>query len=322
MRAKLARAALKFFSPMTQQETLAVLGRQPSTQATTPLGGFDFLQYLEKTGDLPDAMKYANVVRQLLETMARTGWLMIMGPSGNVMMPTTYYYLKENTAVEQKGLFTLSNALGIDFLHSLIAPNLVHLSGVNAHGDEHGGTGMLIAPNVVLTCAHVIRDMTLYPKQEVDHAELTVKDVKSHPNIDVGLVYFDQHAAYSTYALPCVDPQVGMDVAIFGYPKIPYAKHAPLTMQKGEVTCGEVLCFDGTRVFLFSAIARPGNSGGPILSADGRFLGIVTEDLMYKDSESPEKYFHPHFAGIPTSEVVKAISDMDASISLPVEDYQ
>lgn len=109
MRAKLARSALKFFSPMTQQETLPVLGRQPNPQGTAPLGGFDFLRYLENSRELPEAMKYANVIRQLLETMASTGWLMQMGPSGNALMPMSYYYLKENTTIEQKGLFTLQH---------------------------------------------------------------------------------------------------------------------------------------------------------------------------------------------------------------------
>lgn len=322
LRRKIALSALTFFSPTTQEETFQVLDRPYPGGTIVPLDGFDFLTYLERKGELPEAMRYLHVVRQLLESMVRAGWLMHMAPSGNAIMPMTYYYLKENTNIEKKSFFTLANVLGLDFLYSLMAPNLVHILGKNKHGDEHGGTGMLIAPNVILSCAHVLRDLTLFPTQEVGGQKVGVRSPKCHTNIDIGLLYLDHPVHFSTAGLPFIEPQVGMDIAIFGYPKIPQVRQAPITLQKGEVTCSNIARYDGSIIFLFSAIARPGNSGGPILSADGRFLGIVTEDLIYEGIESPEKYFQPHFAGTPTSEVAKAVHDLDPSISLPIEDYQ
>lgn len=54
-------------------------------------------------------------------------------------------------------------------------------------------------------------------------------------------------------------------------------------MQGGEVSVEHVTSFYGEELFLFSAIARPGNSGGPILSEDGHVVGIVTKELSEND---------------------------------------
>jgi hypothetical protein len=40
-------------------------------------------------------------------------------------------------------------------------------------------------------------------------------------------------------------------------------------------------------MFLYSAIARPGNSGGPIIAHDGRVIGIVVQDSMATSSTDP-----------------------------------
>jgi S1-C subfamily serine protease len=75
---------------------------------------------------------------------------------------------------------------------------------------------------------------------------------------------------------------------------------------------------DGHEVFLYSAIARPGNSGGPIVSETGHVVGIVTEEL----TQSSATFEMPFHAGIRTTELVRALSDLDTSLTLPVEDYE
>lgn len=86
--------------------------------------------------------------------------------------------------------------------------------------------------------------------------------------------------------------------------------------------------------FLTSAIARPANSGGPIVANDGRVIGLVVENARYgltsasagdlgpgsgpdpargqsdteldsADADSP-----PFYRGIPGSQVVRAIEEL------------
>ena len=50
-------------------------------------------------------------------------------------------------------------------------------------------------------------------------------------------------------------------------------------MQSGAVTSEAVTSLGGESLFLYSAIARPGNSGGPVLSQHGYVVGLCTEDV-------------------------------------------
>ena len=88
-------------------------------------------------------------------------------------------------------------------------------------------------------------------------------------------------------------------------------------MHRGEVTVPWLKTFHGHNLFLYSAIARPGNSGGPIVGENGAVVGIVTEEL-YEDSS---KSGLPFYAGVPTTEIVRAIKDICPTVELPVEDY-
>jgi len=73
----------------------------------------------------------------------------------------------------------------------------------------------------------------------------------------------------------------------------------------------------GDKVFFFSAVARPGNSGGPIVMIDGHIIGIVSRDFSSSDETSL-----PFHAGVPTSEIVKALQEFDENIVLPLETYK
>lgn len=326
-RISIALAALEFFSGMNQDKVLKIIGKTSPVGTTLPLSSTDFPDFLEKKGVLRDPIRYMYSIRVLLESLANAGLLLDMGGGGsNVMLSKKYFYLKEFTKIQAKGVFSLSRALGIDFLYELIRSNILHITGVTSLGDVHAGSGLVVADNVILTCAHVINDMAVDSKQTFFETPYQVIDMRPHPTIDVGLIYVDgPPLPHNTMGMPFVSPVIGKELVILGYPKIPYAAHAPLTMQRGEVTCDELMTLHGEKVFLFSASARPGNSGGPILSVDGEFLGLVTKDLTYQLGASDQPSggaFSPHFAGVPTAEVAGAVRDLDPGLYLPIEDYQ
>lgn len=86
-------------------------------------------------------------------------------------------------------------------------------------------------------------------------------------------------------------------------------------MQKGEVISPLVTTLDWMDVFLFSAIARPGNSGGPIVAENGMILGLVARDL----GPAVEPSVMPFFAGVPSSRIRQAVSEMVPDLTLPIE---
>ena len=102
-------------------------------------------------------------------------------------------------------------------------------------------------------------------------------------------------------------PIVAKTVYTRGYPKLPGLRDASVTMQPGAVTNESVVSFAGDRLFLFSAISRPGNSGGPVVSEDGYLVGLSIVDAtgQYPANEA----FSPHYAGIPAQVVVQAVKD-------------
>lgn len=312
-------ATLEYFSAIGQKEVFETLGKPMPDGAIRPLPSTNLPQFLEIKGALQNADRYHESIRLLLDSLSAAGLLIEMGPGGtNVMLPKCYYFFKEFTTIQSKGYYGLAQSLGVDFLYHLAASNIVHITGTTESGDIHAGTGIIVSENAILTCAHVITDMTLDDKQNFLGSEVSILETRTHKSIDVGLLYIkDAKLSYNTMGLPFSEPIIGKELIILGYPKIPLARHAPLTMQRGEVTCEALSTFYGDEVFLFSAAARPGNSGGPILSSDGHFLGMVTRDLTYEDNS-----FSPHFAGVPTSQIAIAVQDLDHTLELPIENYQ
>ena len=108
-------------------------------------------------------------------------------------------------------------------------------------------------------------------------------------------------------------------VFTLGYPKLPGLRDASVTMQHGAVTNQEVTSLAGARLFLYSAIARPGNSGGPVVSQDGYFVGLATMDAS--GQYDADEAFSPHFAGVPGHLVVQAVAELGLGFELPFQPY-
>jgi S1-C subfamily serine protease len=225
--------------------------------------------------------------------------------------------MMELTNRQKEGFTWLARALGPEFLYNIFSSATAQITGVNKHGDAHAGTGIVIAPTWLLTCAHVLCDMKVDEQQSILGQNRQVIRTLSHPRVDVGLV----EVTPPMQLLPGIafrDPVVTEPIFTLGYPRVPLSREATLVMQRGEVTNPSITLFDGRSVFLYSAIARPGNSGGPLLSETGHVVGIVTEELF----EKSEAFRMPFHAGIRTTELVNAIAEIEAPVTLPLEMYE
>ena len=310
-----ATTAIKFFSTQDYFERCKLIGKEENG-TIRPFSFSEFLKYIEITGLLERPHSYIHVLDNLLTRLVSEKILTSIGFSGIPPYGNLYLFMKELSTLENKSLLWLTPALGVGFLLDCFRDSIVHISGATEDGDVHGGTGLVIHPRWILTCAHVINGMILDNKQTISGIAVNVKNQLSHKTIDVGIIEVDQDLPMIS-GLSFREPAV-LDTAItVGYPRVPQSREALLVLQRGEVTAPQMTNFSGQNLFLYSAIARPGNSGGPILSNSGHVLGIVSEDL----SEQGQPLSSTFYAGVPSSQIVKALNELNPDVSISVEDY-
>lgn len=158
-----------------------------------------------------------------------------------------------------------------------VAPN--SLAVLNKNFDV-AGSGVLLARQMVLTAAHVVKNTETIVACGGDL-------IKGH------LVRFDARYDLALVALekPCnavklspfasQDAEKGLQITVQGYP------NGRQSLGFGSVQDYAALPGDFTRDYmLLDATIQPGNSGGPVLSASGELVGMVQGKICYsRDSD-------------------------------------
>lgn len=287
-----------------------------------PFSVMQFNRYLDER-HIESTGRRANDIEAMLGRMASAGILFDAGidPHG-LLMARRYVLGASLTAQQRRGVLWLAPIIGPELVISVMEPSLAHITGVDSKGDVHSGSGLLIDSQHVITAAHVVTDMTL---DDVVHFsgeyEATVDDVLlCDEQRDVAVVRVTLPRAVERTVvggLTFRDPEWADQVMVMGFPPVPTTLAAHLTVQTGEVVNPSVGTTANGEWFLYSAVARPGNSGGPIVAADGRVLGLVTREF----SDEAKKAGSPFFAGIPTSSIADAFEEGSLSGLLPIEQW-
>lgn len=145
---------------------------------------------------------------------------------------------------------------------------------LNAPGGERG-TGFLVSPGVILTCAHVVKSLETYPasvcwQSRENFAQARI-DCYSE-EFDIALLNFEPPSGID---LPCVylgnDYTPLDDLYIYGYPD-DFPQGASVTVE-----CEGAAHENGKSLVKFKAgQIRPGYSGSPLLNLrTGRVCGVV-----------------------------------------------
>lgn len=140
------------------------------------------------------------------------------------------------------------------------------------------GTGLVLAPGLIITNAHVVGESGPITIETFDGHTTTATRLKVDAPGDLALI----RAAESTFtwsaARMSVDApvRVGSDVFVIGHPV-----GLGWTITQGVVSArrraNEVGPYEAIQI---DAPVSPGNSGGPALDASGRWIGLVSSKLV------------------------------------------
>ena len=326
-RKKLVFAALDFFDADKYTNNCVIIDKDPNIFPNL-FSLSEFVTYLKKKNVF--VKKEPNIFRiiSILDKAVSGGiFLNLRNEPGKAPGVHDNYLLTQpfcESAVRGQGDLWLVPALGSDFLYDQMSSGIVHITGTDAN-EAAGGTGVILDEHHILTCAHVVRDMQVNDEQIFQGVKCIINcnSIFRDDEEDVAIIYVDE-VLKPVPGMVFQNPVIGKNIFALGFPQIPCTKHDPTpTMHGGAVTNELVTLYTDMgeeNMFLYSAISRPGNSGGPIISEDGYVVGIASKDLTQKKMDG--ELFSPHYAGVPAHVIMKSIKSMRLGIQIPFEDFE
>ena len=137
------------------------------------------------------------------------------------------------------------------------------------------GSGWMVTPGLVVTNAHVVAGSDDTTVTTPEGVELEATPVYYSPSKDLALLRVGTELPVLTLA---AGAEPGEDAAVLGYPENgPYAL-TPARVGESRPTVSEDSYGNGpiTRtITALGGIVRSGNSGGPLVDARGRVIGVV-----------------------------------------------
>ncbi|MGN6131434.1 MAG: MarP family serine protease [Nocardioidaceae bacterium] len=153
--------------------------------------------------------------------------------------------------------------------------SVVKIRGENSCNRGVEGSGFLYAPHRVMTNAHVVAGVS-HPSVLVDGDEVPGTVVYYNPDIDIAVLAVDN--VDEPYLRFDRSGSAGDPAAVLGYPQDgPYNVQAARIRAEQRLRSPDIYSH-GTvlrEVFSLRALVRPGNSGGPLISPDGKVYGVI-----------------------------------------------
>lgn len=138
------------------------------------------------------------------------------------------------------------------------------------------GTGFVIAPNRVMTNAHVVAGSAT-TSIDLNGAALPAEVVRYDPETDIAVLAVPGLGKRALRFDP-TPAGSGSDAIVAGYPLngpftvVPARISTSFGLRGPDIYAAHTV---SRQVYTLRAVVRPGNSGGPLLSADGSVIGVI-----------------------------------------------
>jgi serine protease Do len=146
------------------------------------------------------------------------------------------------------------------------------------------GTGFYLGARTIVTAEHVVAGCARINLADGTDLEIVARD----PDLDVAVLATPRPTTRWLSLSPATSARLGQRVQAAGFPYYAIAGTA-LHLTGGNVSALSGID-DDARFFSFTAPVQPGNSGGPLLDANGGVLGLVvarlSEDFIVEETGS------------------------------------
>ncbi|WP_179958293.1 S1C family serine protease [Chitinimonas arctica] len=155
-------------------------------------------------------------------------------------------------------------------------------------GSGHG-SGFIISPEgYAITNEHVVREARFVTVRLANGRKIVADVVRADSARDVALLKLREENLPAATLARSTQPAVGTDVFAIG---TPLRDELDITVTRGIVSAYRD---DRGQKFLQSdAQVHPGNSGGPLVAADGRVVGIAVQGYMIGRASQNLNFFVP-----------------------------
>ena len=156
------------------------------------------------------------------------------------------------------------------------ARSVARISGTAyACGQNQSGSGFVVAPERIVTNAHVVAGV-----------ESPVVELPDGETLDARVVWFDPDADVAVLAvpgmtaapLPLADARIGQEGVVDGYPHGgPFSSAPAEVLAISDEFVPDIYGENASarEVATIAADVQPGNSGGPLVTLDGQVAGLV-----------------------------------------------
>ena len=144
-------------------------------------------------------------------------------------------------------------------------------------GEILEGSGFVVAPDTVVTNAHVIAGTTSIEIQDTGGVQ-SATPIWFDPNFDLAVLRTPRPLAGPALTIDSSNVSRGTQAVVLGYPEGGDFNPQPAGVDQQFEAQGRNIYGTGLTlrsVYEIAALVRPGNSGGPLVLADGTVVGVV-----------------------------------------------
>lgn len=186
--------------------------------------------------------------------------------------PIMSIYEGHNTDVEPPAIEVEDKALVAS-----LRPSVIHVMGDAEQCSRRlMGSGFVAAPDYVITNAHVVagtNEVNLDTTQGLKAAQV----VYYNPHVDLAVLYSPE---LDLPVLPWADEtaETGDDAIVMGFPESGPFTASPARVRERLTIAGPDIYASGRverEAYTLRGSVRQGNSGGPVVNAEGRVIGVI-----------------------------------------------